>query len=76
MVSKRKQRRLVSTEKENFVEDILGRMSGIPLHICSDQEGDYSQDYARGGVNLFPSQMGMTATGPSWSRSTWPRTGR
>jgi beta-N-acetylhexosaminidase len=35
----------------------------VPLHISSDQEGDYSQDVARGGVNLFPSQMGMAATG-------------
>ena len=36
---------------------------GIPLYFSSDQEGDYSQDVARGGVNLFPSQMGMTALG-------------
>ena len=40
----------------------LDRRCGIPLHISSDQEGDYSQDYARGGVHLFPSQMGLTAT--------------
>ncbi|OPX24855.1 MAG: hypothetical protein B1H04_01330 [Planctomycetales bacterium 4484_123] len=33
------------------------------MHIASDQEGDFSQDYARGGVSLFPSQMGMTAVG-------------
>ncbi len=33
------------------------------MHIASDQEGDFSQDYARGEVNLFPSQMGMTAVG-------------
>ncbi len=36
---------------------------GIPLQFSSDQEGDYSQDVARGGLSLFPSQMGMTATG-------------
>jgi len=41
----------------------LARPLSIPLHISSDQEGDWSQDYSRGGVNLFPSQMGMAATG-------------
>jgi beta-N-acetylhexosaminidase len=48
----------------NRVQEIaLSRRLHIPLHFSSDQEGDYSQDVARGGVNLFPSQMGMTATG-------------
>lgn len=50
--------------------DILNRLQqialdsrlGIPLYFASDQEGDYSQDVARGGVKLFPSQMGLTAT--------------
>ena len=48
----------------NRVQQIAlnGRL-GIPLYFSSDQEGDYSQDFARGGVKLFPSQMGMTATG-------------
>ncbi len=41
----------------------LGGRLGIPLYFSSDQEGDYSQDVARGGVKLFPSQMGLTATG-------------
>src|ERR1035437_9069783 len=40
----------------------LGSRLGIPIYYSSDQEGDYSQDYARGGVNLFPSQMGLSAT--------------
>jgi beta-N-acetylhexosaminidase len=36
---------------------------GVPLYFSSDQEGDLSQDVARGGVHLFPSQMGLAATG-------------
>ena len=48
----------------NRLQEIaLSRRLRIPLYFSSDQEGDYSQDVARGGVNLFPSQMGMTATG-------------
>ncbi|MEA2062626.1 MAG: glycoside hydrolase family 3 N-terminal domain-containing protein [Gemmatimonadota bacterium] len=39
------------------------RPLGIPLHICSDQEGDLSCDIVRGGVHLFPSAMGLSATG-------------
>ncbi len=38
------------------------RHLGIPLHICIDQEGDFSGDFARGGVNLMPSAMGVSAT--------------
>ncbi len=48
----------------NQVQQIaLDSRLGIPLYFSIDQEGDYSQDMARGGVNLFPSQMGLTATG-------------
>lgn len=36
---------------------------GIPLYFVADQEGDFSQDYCRGGVNLMPSQMGLAASG-------------
>ncbi|HUW84728.1 MAG TPA: glycoside hydrolase family 3 N-terminal domain-containing protein [Phycisphaerae bacterium] len=47
----------------NRLQEIaLSREPAIPLHISSDQEGDWSQDYARGGVHLFPSAMGMSAT--------------
>ena len=47
----------------NRLQEIaLSRKPGIPLHISSDQEGDFSQDYARGGVHLFPSPMGFAAT--------------
>ncbi len=47
----------------NKLQEIaMSREPAIPLHICSDQEGDFSQDYARGGVHLFPSPMGMAAT--------------
>jgi len=41
----------------------MERRSGIPLHLVTDQEGDLSVDFLRGGVSLFPSSMGMTATG-------------
>lgn len=47
----------------NKLQEIaLSRSPAIPLHISSDQEGDFSQDYARGGVHLFPSPMGLAAT--------------
>lgn len=36
---------------------------GVPLHISIDQEGDISRDFSYGGINLFPSVMGLTATG-------------
>ncbi len=39
------------------------RMPGIPLHISIDQEGDISRDFSFGGINLFPSAMGLTSTG-------------
>jgi beta-N-acetylhexosaminidase len=35
---------------------------GIPLLFSADQEGDMSADVVRGGVALFPSQMGLAAT--------------
>jgi len=37
--------------------------AGIPLHVSIDQEGDLSRDFSFGGINLFPSVMGLTATG-------------
>ena len=39
------------------------RVPGIPLHISIDQEGDISRDFSFGGINLFPSAMGLTSTG-------------
>ncbi|MFO7899205.1 MAG: glycoside hydrolase family 3 N-terminal domain-containing protein, partial [Planctomycetota bacterium] len=39
-----------------------GRPLGLPLHMVTDQEGDFSVDILR-GLALFPSQMGLTATG-------------
>jgi len=48
----------------NQIQDLaLNTRLGIPLYFSSDQEGDFSQDYSRGGVNLFPSAMGLAATG-------------
>lgn len=39
----------------------IRRPCGIPLHFSIDQEGDSYNDYTRGGVNLFPSNMGLMA---------------
>ncbi|KKM00139.1 hypothetical protein LCGC14_1807400, partial [marine sediment metagenome] len=36
---------------------------GVPMHLATDQEGDLSIDFLRGGLNLFPSNMGIAATG-------------
>ncbi len=47
-----------------------GRPLGLPLHMVTDQEGDLSVDILHGGMSLFPSQMGLTATGsPAMTRS-------
>lgn len=40
-----------------------GRPDGVPLHVSIDQEGDISRDFSFAGINLFPSAMGLTATG-------------
>ena len=42
---------------------MCGRPGGVPLHISIDQEGDISRDFSFAGINLFPSAMGLTATG-------------
>ncbi len=48
----------------NRLQDIaLSSNAGIPLHISIDQEGDISRDFSYAGINLFPSVMGLTATG-------------
>ncbi len=44
-------------------DEALNTRLGIPLYFVADQEGDFSQDYCRGGVNLFPSQMALAASG-------------
>ncbi len=41
----------------------MNRHSGIPLHICTDFENDYSHDYPFDGINIYPANMGITATG-------------
>jgi beta-N-acetylhexosaminidase len=38
------------------------RPGGMPLHITLDFEGDYSHDYPFGGIQMFPAQMGLSAT--------------
>jgi beta-N-acetylhexosaminidase len=51
-------------ERLNELQKIAtSRNPGIPLHISIDQEGDISRDFSFDGINLFPSVMGLTATG-------------
>lgn len=51
--------------------------NGIPLHMATDQEGDLSVDLVRGGIQLFPSNMGMAATGdPDLARQAFRVVGR
>jgi beta-N-acetylhexosaminidase len=47
----------------NLQTRAVAHNAGIPLHISIDQEGDISRDFSYGGINLFPSAMGLTATG-------------
>jgi beta-N-acetylhexosaminidase len=42
----------------------LDRPSGLPLHVCTDFEGDFSHDFAFDGIRLFPAPMGLRAAGP------------
>jgi beta-N-acetylhexosaminidase len=51
-------------ERLNKLQKIAcSRNPGVPLHISIDQEGDISRDFSCAGINLFPSAMGLTATG-------------
>ncbi|MBL8028903.1 MAG: glycoside hydrolase family 3 protein [Fibrobacteres bacterium] len=45
------------------LQEMAMERNGIPLHLVTDQEGDLSIDVLRGGVHLFPSSMGIAATG-------------
>lgn len=42
-------------------EIAMNRPSGVPLHICTDFEGDFSHDFPFDGINLFPGNMGIRA---------------
>lgn len=44
-------------------EIAMNRPSGVPLHICTDFEGDFSRDYPFDGVHIFPANMGIRAAG-------------
>jgi beta-N-acetylhexosaminidase len=44
-------------------EIAMSRPSGVPLHICTDFEGDFSRDYPFDGVRIFPANMGIRAAG-------------
>jgi beta-N-acetylhexosaminidase len=44
-------------------EIAMNRRSGLPLHICTDFEGDFSHDFPFDGINLFPGNMGLRAGG-------------
>ncbi len=50
-------------ERLNRLQETAMQANNIPLHISIDQEGDISHDFAYGGTNLFPSAMGLTASG-------------
>jgi len=54
----------------NELQDIaLSRNPEIPLHFVLDQEGDTSSNYHMGGVQIFPSQTGIVASGkPEFAR--------
>jgi beta-N-acetylhexosaminidase len=45
------------------LQEMALERNGIPLHLVTDQEGDLSIDVIRGGIHLFPSSMGIAATG-------------
>ena len=47
------------------LQEMALERNGIPLHLVTDQEGDLSVDILRGGMQLFPSSMGLAATGDS-----------
>jgi len=58
-------------------EIAMNRSSGVPLHICTDFEGDFSHDFPFDGIHLFPANMGLRAAGgPSWARKAAFATGR
>lgn len=40
-------------------KEALENGAGVPLHITLDMEGDASADYNMGGINYFPSAMGI-----------------
>jgi beta-N-acetylhexosaminidase len=44
-------------------EIAMERPSGVPLHVCTDFEGDFSHDFPFDGINLFPGNMGLRAAG-------------
>lgn len=51
-------------ERINRLQCIAGESgAGIPLNMTIDQEGDLSRNYPYGGMHLFPSAMGQTASG-------------
>lgn len=54
----------------NEVQKIaLSRPLGIPLHVSTDQEGDFSSNYCMGGVRLMPNSAGLVACGdPGYAR--------
>lgn len=54
----------------NEVQKIaLARPLGIPLHVSTDQEGDFSSNYCMGGVRIMPNATGLVACGdPEYAR--------
>ncbi len=44
-------------------EIAMNRPSGVPLHVTTDFEGDFSHDFPFDGINMFPANMGIRAAG-------------
>ncbi len=47
-------------------EIAMNRPSGVPLHITTDFEGDWSHDFPFDGISIFPAGMGITAGEAPW----------
>ncbi len=52
-----------ATRLNKLKEIAMNRPSGVPLHICTDFEGDFSHDFPYDNINLFPANMGIRAAG-------------
>jgi len=44
-------------------EIAMNRPCGVPLHITTDFEGDFSHDFPFDRINIFPANMGIRAAG-------------
>ena len=44
-------------------EIAMNRPSGVPLHVTTDYEGDFSHDFPFDGIHMFPANMAIRAAG-------------